>query len=103
MRNLLEYPVTRQELLLFLGQLRSEHDPHITGACGDMSPILLDHITKIVQAAFELRDGFDRRCKEPGMGFVVPFPEATKLILAVDFVLGDVGTYEGIRIKRDPA
>lgn len=82
MRNLLEYPVTRQEILLFLGAERSEHDPELTGAIGDMSPILIDHIIAIVTASFELHDGFQRRMNEKGMGFVVPFPEATKFIQA---------------------
>ena len=85
MRNLLEYPVTRAEVLNFLEDLRTAHHPDVTGRVGDMSPILLKHVTEIVEAAFDLRDGFDRRGKEPGMGFVVPFPEATALILAADF------------------
>lgn len=82
MRNLVEYPVTRQEILLFLGAERGAHDPEITGLIGDMSPVLLDHIIEIVIAAFELRDGFERRMSERGMGFVVPFTEATKLMHA---------------------
>jgi hypothetical protein len=82
MRNLLEYPVTRQEILLYLGAERSENDPELTGLIGDMSPILIDHIIDIVKAAFEMSDGFQRRMGERGMGFVVPFVEATALIRA---------------------
>jgi len=69
------------ELLLWLGAERSAHDPKITGLCGDMTPIYLDAITKIVTAAFDMCDGFERRT-EPGKGFVIPFPEATKLLQA---------------------
>lgn len=79
MRNLLEYPVTRQEILLFLGRVRDERDPALIG---DMSPILCEHVIDIVKAAFDLADGFNRRMDEPGMGFVTPFPEATKLLEA---------------------
>jgi hypothetical protein len=81
-RNLAQYPVTRQEILLFLGAERSEHDPRITGLVGDISPLLLDHIVEIVKASFGMCDGFQRRMNEKGMGFVVPFPEATALIKA---------------------
>lgn len=82
MRNLLQYPVTKQELLLHLGAERGANDPEITGLVGDMTPLYLEHITKIVVAAFELCDGFERRMSERGMGFVVPFAEATKLMQA---------------------
>jgi hypothetical protein len=82
MRNLLEYPVTRDEVLECLTRLRADLNPELIG---DMTPVLLDHAIAIVKTAFDLRDGFDRRGKEPGMGFVVPFPEATALIKAVDF------------------
>ena len=89
MRNLLEYPVTRQEVLLFLGAERIERDPEFIGLCGDMSPILIEHVIEIVKAAFELHDGFQRRMNEKGMGFVVPFPEATKLLKATALALSD--------------
>mgnify|MGYP003559076255 CR=1 FL=1 len=57
MRNLLEYPVTRAEVLNFLEDLRTAHHPDVTGRVGDTSPILLKHVTAIVEAAFDLRDG----------------------------------------------
>lgn len=82
MRNLLEYPLTKQELLLWLGTEQCAHNPETTGLCGDMTPVYLSAITDIVMAAFEMCDGFERRGKEPGMGFVVPFPEAAALIKA---------------------
>lgn len=82
MRNLAQHPVTKQELLLWLGAERGANDPAITGACGDMTPLYLDHLIAIATAAFEMCEGFDRRAAEPGMGFVIPFPEATKLIEA---------------------
>ena len=82
MRNLLQYPVDRHEIATFLRNCRVAADPQKTGAVGDMSPILLDHVIAIVEAAFDLADGFDRRGREPGMGFVIPFSEATKLLQA---------------------
>lgn len=84
MRNLLKHPVTRQEILLYLGAERGSHDPEVTGRIGDMSPIYIDHLIEIVSAAFEMADGFQRRMNQPGMGFVTPFPEATKLIRSLE-------------------
>ena len=82
MRNLMQYPITKQEILLHLGAERGANDSEITGLVGDMRPLYLEHIISIVIAAFELCDGFERRMSERGMGFVVPFPEATKLMQA---------------------
>ena len=86
MRNLVEYPVTRQEILLFLSAEKGARDPEITGLYGDMSPILIDHLIEIVKASFEMCDGFQRRMNQKGMGFVVPFPDATALIKACNLV-----------------
>jgi hypothetical protein len=79
MRNLNEYPVTRQEILAFLEEEYCKCNLDLTG---NMRPVLLSHIITIVQASFEMHDGFLRRLNQPGMKFVTPFPEATKLIRA---------------------
>lgn len=86
MRNLLQYPVTQDELLTELR--RQMQDAMSEQRCGDMRPLLLQHTIEIVEAAFALLKGFDRRAAEPGMGFVIPFPEATALIEACKFEIG---------------
>lgn len=83
MRNLLQYPVTQEEILESLrSQKRAiEQEQRI----GDIRPLILRHTVEIVEAAFGLLKGFDRRDQERGMGFVIPFPEATALVKACDF------------------
>lgn len=40
----------------------------------------------ILKAVSELEEGFKRRAKETGMGFVIPFPEAIKLLETADLI-----------------
>lgn len=77
MRNLLDYPVTRDEVLECLNRLRADLDPALIG---DMTPVLLSHAIAVIKTAYELRDGFANR--QPA--FVVPFSEAAALCRAVD-------------------
>jgi hypothetical protein len=88
MRNLQAYPLTKSEIIQFLLEQRTAADPQATGLVGDMSPVILDQISKIVDAAFALCDAFSRRT-QPGMGFVIPFPEATALLEACKMPEGD--------------
>jgi hypothetical protein len=82
-RNLLKYPVTQEEIL---ESLRKQMlDIRAEGRIGDMRPLVLRHTTEILEAAFGLLKGFDRRAAERGMRFVIPFNEATALIKACDF------------------
>jgi hypothetical protein len=81
MRNLQQYPLTKAEVVQYLLEQRTACDPAVTGLIGDMSPVILERISKIVDAAFAMCDGFIRRT-DPGMGFVIPFPEATALLEA---------------------
>lgn len=85
MRNLLEYPVTQEEILQSLRAQKLE----IQGEqrIGDIRPLVLRHSIEIIEAAFALLKGFDERAKQPGMGFVIPFVEATALIKACDFTI----------------
>ncbi len=85
MRNLLQYPVTQEEILESLrGQATSIRNEE---CIGDMRPLILRHTIEIVEAAFGLLKGFDRRDQECGMGFVIPFAEATALVKACDFTI----------------
>jgi len=91
MRNLLQYPVTQDEILQ---SLRSQkRDIEQEQRIGDMRPLVLRHTIEIVEATFGLLKGFDRRAAEHGMGFVIPFSEATALVKACDFerILDAVG------------
>lgn len=53
MRNILEYPVTKEEMLEFIQQsideLHAENEKIMR--CGDMRPTLLHEIKKIVEAS----------------------------------------------------
>ena len=56
MRNLLEYPVTTQEIVEYLTYLKTEFDFGNTGSCGDMGPVILaEAIARIVNA--ETKEG----------------------------------------------
>lgn len=83
MRNLLQYPVTQEEILESLR--RQMLDIRAEERIGDMRPLVLRHTIEILEAAFGLLKGFDRRAADRGMGFVIPFTEATALIKACDF------------------
>jgi hypothetical protein len=78
MRNLAEYPLTRDEVLECLNRLRAELNPELIG---DMTPLILRHAISVIESAFKLRDAMATR--EPA--FVVPFAQATELCKAVDF------------------
>lgn len=48
MRNLIQYPVTKEEIIGCLKEFAKEVDPETTGLCGDMRPILLAEAILIV-------------------------------------------------------
>lgn len=51
MRNLQEYPITVDEVIECLKDLKKALSPEITQLCGDMRPLLLDEAIKIVEAS----------------------------------------------------
>lgn len=51
MRNLAQYPLTHQEILDFLERMREDVSYEKTGGVGDMRPMIVEAITKIVERA----------------------------------------------------
>lgn len=48
MRNLEEYPITREELSEFMDQIARDVDPEKTGLIGDLRPLMIREIAAIV-------------------------------------------------------
>lgn len=49
MRNLLQYPITDEEVLNFLDHLSEEYDYKKTLLVGDMRPTIIEYIKEIVK------------------------------------------------------
>ena len=52
MRNLIQYPVTKEEIIGCLKEFVKEVDPETTGLYGDMRPILLAEAVDIVDQMY---------------------------------------------------
>ena len=48
MRNLIQYPISKEEIVGCLKEFAKEVDPEITGLYGDMRPLLLAEAVLIV-------------------------------------------------------
>lgn len=57
MRNLVEYPVTKQEIVECLDRLIMERRERRDDLIGDMTPVLLEVAKRIVQASRDLPSG----------------------------------------------
>lgn len=55
MRNLVQHPITTEEILDCLKEFLSEVDPEKTRLCGDVRPLLLREAIKIVELYEDLR------------------------------------------------
>jgi hypothetical protein len=54
MRNLLEYPITKEEIVECLAELARTFDN--LELCGDMRPLLLKRAIKIIKSAKEIKN-----------------------------------------------
>ena len=82
MRNLLEYPVTEQEICDLLLRLKGECDPDLVG---DMTPVLLEQARQIVHAAYDMQRGIDERLEQERwpLKYATPWDKAKTLCLAL--------------------
>lgn len=55
MRNLSEYPVTKKETLDFLNGIAPNYDPTLTGLIGDLRPVIMEVLFKLVLETEEKR------------------------------------------------
>lgn len=87
MRNLDEYPITEKEIV---DALRSQADklldvPFDQRPFGDLTPMCLSAAVDIVEAAFDMLRGIERRFidnPKSHMRWVTPWDKATKMIEA---------------------
>jgi hypothetical protein len=59
MRNLMEYPITKEEIIGYLTELFEDVDPEKTRLVGDMRPSLLREAIEIIKNA-QIGAGMDR-------------------------------------------
>lgn len=104
MRNLVQYPITSDEIVACLRQLSTEiSDIDGERLIGDMRPLLLQTAANVVEAADEMLKGIDKRLATPNIPYprthgkrqregghpdplkwVTPWKEATALIEAFE-------------------
>lgn len=91
MRNLVEHPVTPQEIVECLRRTSRELEPGADGAVGDMDPLLLRMAADVVEAAYGLLEGIDDRLKQhrergDWLAYTTPWDRATALVRAFQAV-----------------
>lgn len=83
MRNLVEYPITSEEVVQLLRQLATTAMVENRDSYGDMTVLLLATAAEVVETADSLLKAVDKRLKgEPPLKYVTPWKEATELIKA---------------------
>lgn len=81
MRNLLEHPVTPQEIADCCRKVAAE-DTDVLG-CGNMTPLLLSMAADVVEAAAGVLEGIEDRMKSGAhLSYVTPWDRATILVKA---------------------
>lgn len=83
MRNLLEYPVTPQEIAECCRRTSRELSTGDDGAVGCMDPTLLRMAADVVEAAAGVLEGIEDRMKSGAhLSYVTPWDRATALVNA---------------------
>lgn len=84
MRNLLEYPLTKEEIVTTLRNEARHHSE--MGGIGDITPVCLEAAAQIVEASFLMIEEINRRLDDKlvacPLRYTTPWAEATKLLKA---------------------
>lgn len=86
MRNMVQYPLTIEEILCAVKAAGEVDDDEI----GSLNPLIFEHVFKIVKAASAMIDGIDSRMADNPLGdpmrWITPWKEATDLVKAFEGV-----------------